>query len=98
MRIDLSTITPNATEHEPSASAVSRAETEASTRAALTQDTANLSPDQAQALAAQVNQLPDVRQEKVAALGRVIAQGNYQVTAQQTAEALISQITLRPAA
>jgi anti-sigma28 factor (negative regulator of flagellin synthesis) len=51
-----------------------------------------------QALAAQVNELPEIRQEKVAALGRAVQSGNYQVTPEQTADALLSELRTRPAA
>src|SRR5277367_4772840 len=62
-------------------------------------DTATLSETQtkAQALAAQVAQLPEIRQEKVAAVGRLINQGKYQVTAEQTAESILSAIVIRKA-
>jgi flagellar biosynthesis anti-sigma factor FlgM len=63
-------------------------------------DTAQLSLDQVrvQALAIQVNALPEVRQEKVAALGRAIRQGSYQVSPQQTADAMIAELLQRSAA
>jgi len=44
------------------------------------------------ALAAQVKQLPDVRQERVAALRQAVESGQYQVSDQQIAEALHAQI------
>jgi flagellar biosynthesis anti-sigma factor FlgM len=63
-------------------------------------DKAVLSSDQArvQSLAAEVNQLPDIRQEKVAALGLAIQQGSYDVTPEQTAVALIGEMQARFAA
>jgi anti-sigma28 factor (negative regulator of flagellin synthesis) len=63
-------------------------------------DKADLWLDQGrvQALVAEVNHLPEVRQEKVAALSRVISQGNYRVTPQQTAEALLTQMQVGSAA
>jgi flagellar biosynthesis anti-sigma factor FlgM len=66
----------------------------------LAGDTAQLSLDQAriQALATQVNALPEVRQEKVAALGRAVRQGSYQVSPQQTADAMIAELLQRSAA
>jgi len=67
---------------------------------AVAGDTAELSGDQvrAQALAAQVNQLPEVRQEKVDALGLAIRQGSYDVSAEQTAEAMLGEMQSRFAA
>lgn len=68
--------------------------------ASAANDTAQLSSDQAgiQDLVAQLNELPEVRQEKVASLSRAIDQGTYQVTPEQTAEALISELQVRSAA
>ena len=62
-------------------------------------DTAEISPDQVrvQSLAAQVNALPEIRQNKVEALGRAIREGTYQVSAEQTAAAMLSELA-RPAA
>ncbi len=58
-------------------------------------DTAQLSADQVrvQALSAQVNALPEIRQEKVAALGRAIRDGTYQVSPEQTAEAMLAEFS-----
>jgi flagellar biosynthesis anti-sigma factor FlgM len=63
-------------------------------------DSAQLSTDQAklQALSAAVLQLPEVRQEKVTALAEQVQQGSYQVSAQQTAEALMNALTTNRAA
>jgi flagellar biosynthesis anti-sigma factor FlgM len=51
-----------------------------------------------QTLSAAVLQLPEIRQEKVAALADQVQQGNYPVTAQQTAEALLTALTKNRAA
>jgi len=63
-------------------------------------DKAVLSADQArvQSLTAEVNQLPDIRQEKVAALGLAIQHGSYEVTPEQTAEAMMGEMQARFAA
>jgi flagellar biosynthesis anti-sigma factor FlgM len=63
-------------------------------------DRAQLSTDlvKVQELSAAVLQLPEVRQEKVTALGAQIKNGNYAVTAQQTAEALLAALTTNRAA
>lgn len=47
---------------------------------------------------AALSQLPDVRQEKVSALAEMVRSGNYAVTAEQTAEAMISHMVSRAAA
>ena len=46
-----------------------------------------------QALSAAVGQMPEIRQERVAALSQMISQGSYQVSAEQLAEALIRHAT-----
>jgi|SRR5580698_2063850 flagellar biosynthesis anti-sigma factor FlgM len=63
-------------------------------------DSAQLSTDhvKVQALSAAVLQLPEIRQEKVAALAAQVQTGNYQVGAQQTAEALLTALTTNRAA
>ncbi|MGO9648751.1 MAG: flagellar biosynthesis anti-sigma factor FlgM [Terriglobales bacterium] len=63
-------------------------------------DSTRLSTDQAnvQALSAAVLQLPEIRQDKVAALTEQVQKGSYQVTAQQTAEALLTALTTNRAA
>jgi flagellar biosynthesis anti-sigma factor FlgM len=57
-------------------------------------DRAELSLDQVRvsALAAKINDLPEVRQEKVAALADAIHSGNYNVSPEQTAEAMLSEM------
>ena len=50
-----------------------------------------------QQLASQVNQLPEIRQDKVAALQRAVQAGNYHVTPAQTAGALFSAMQRSPA-
>jgi flagellar biosynthesis anti-sigma factor FlgM len=66
----------------------------------LAADVAKLSPDyvRTQVLTEAVNQLPEVRQDKVAALAQLIRSGNYAVTPEQTAEALLSHMAGCPAA
>jgi flagellar biosynthesis anti-sigma factor FlgM len=61
---------------------------------------AQLSGDRARvrSLAAQVNALPETRQEKVGVLGPAVRDGSYQVSAEQMAEAMISEMLARPAA
>jgi flagellar biosynthesis anti-sigma factor FlgM len=97
MRIDLGAILPEAPEPGQSA--------KPNVRPALNGvhaggDTAKLSQSQGRIdeLTSQVKQLPDIRQEKVAALKLAIEQGSYQVTPGQAAEALISAMQIRSAA
>ena len=61
---------------------------------------AQLSTDHfsAAALSAAVSQFPEVRQEKVAALAEQLRTGNYEVSAKQTAEAMVSQMRASQAA
>jgi flagellar biosynthesis anti-sigma factor FlgM len=63
-------------------------------------DSAQLSTDQSklQALSAAVLRLPEIRQEKVAALAEQVQRGTYQVEARQTAEALLTALTANRAA
>ena len=61
------------------------------------QDRADLTSahSRAAALAALVNQQPEVRQEKVAAIAAALRQGSYQVSPEQTAEAILSELHAR---
>jgi flagellar biosynthesis anti-sigma factor FlgM len=63
-------------------------------------DSTQLSADQVrvQALGTAVLHLPEIRQEKVEALAEQVRQGNYQVSAQQTAGALLNALTTNRAA
>jgi flagellar biosynthesis anti-sigma factor FlgM len=53
---------------------------------------------QVQALAAQVLQLPEVRQEKVNALRQMVLGSSYQPSSEQVAEALFAHMLVKPAA
>jgi negative regulator of flagellin synthesis FlgM len=100
MRIDQNTAIP-ATTDAGQAKAASRLPSKSvGNTEGLAGDQAELSAVQAriQTLVAQVNRLPEVRQEKVAALGQAVREGRYQVSAEQTAEAIISQAPVRSAA
>ena len=101
MRIDLNAIIPEAPDPGQSAKAGGQAASGNSSTAGLTgADTAQLSRDagRVQDLVSQVNQFPEIRQDKVAALQQAIKDGTYSVTAGQSAEALISAIQIRSAA
>jgi flagellar biosynthesis anti-sigma factor FlgM len=66
----------------------------------LGEDQAQLSGGhvQVQALAAQVAQFPEIRQEKVAALRQVVLNGSYQRSSKQVAAALFEHMVVMPAA
>jgi flagellar biosynthesis anti-sigma factor FlgM len=66
----------------------------------LGEDQAQFSGSQAQvqALAEQVLQFPEIRQEKVNALRQVVIGGNYQVSSKQVAGALFAHLLVTPAA
>jgi len=66
----------------------------------LAPDTSALSSGGANvlALAAAVNQLPDIRQEKVAALAQQVRGGTYSPPPEQSAAALMSYMLLPSAA
>jgi flagellar biosynthesis anti-sigma factor FlgM len=63
-------------------------------------DTAAISPDQVrvQSLVAQVSAFPEIRQDRVDALSRSIREGSYQVSAEQTAAAILSEMAQAAAA
>jgi flagellar biosynthesis anti-sigma factor FlgM len=96
MRIDLTTASQlreagKATGSNPAAAQAS------SSDGILGTDKAQLSGDRGrvQALNAQVNGLPEIRQAKVEALGRAIRNGSYHVSSEQTAEALMAEMQSR---
>jgi flagellar biosynthesis anti-sigma factor FlgM len=53
---------------------------------------------QVQALAAQVLQFPEIRQEKVNALRQLVLGGSYQPSGRQVAEAVFAHMLVTPAA
>ena len=93
MRIDLNHKLQNICDIGSSEQASTRAQNNAA-KTNFADDRAELSPDQvrAQSLASQANDLPDVRQEKVNALGLAIQQGRYSVTPEQTAAAMLEDM------
>lgn len=96
MRIDPNTRITDAGEAGGSAKAGSKAASGTS-GGGLASDQAELSPDQARVgtLAAQVNNLPEIRGEKVAAIASAVRKGTYQVSPEQTAEAILSELQAR---
>jgi flagellar biosynthesis anti-sigma factor FlgM len=99
MRVNLNP-SPEAPDVGQGTPAGARANTANAAGQALGEDSAQLSSDQArvQSFAAQVNNLPEIRQEKVDALRRVIREGSYEVSPEQTADAMLSEAQVRPAA
>ena len=63
----------------------------------MTSPESGLSPDAARVceLVAQVSRLPEVRREKVAAIKGALQDGSYRVSAEQLAEAMISELEAR---
>ena len=94
MRIDLNNTLRDAGNIGSAESSSSRSQASVAVKADLRDDKAELSPDQVrvQSLASQVNDAPDVRQEKVTALGLAIQQGRYNVTPEQTAAAMLDDM------
>ena len=99
MRIDLNANVGQTLDAGPAGKAVSHAGSNA-VRVGLEGDSTELSSDQVkvQTLSAAVLQLPEIRQDKVTALAEQMQNGNYQVGAQQTAEALLTALTANRAA
>jgi flagellar biosynthesis anti-sigma factor FlgM len=99
MRIDLTGIREPQDAERPEQSS-GRARGGVGPAGALADDKAEISLDQVrvQALVAQASRVPDVRQQRVAALGRAIQQGSYEVSPEQTAEAMLTEIAPRFAA
>jgi len=97
MRIDNNARIPDAPEP---GQAKSSSPAVAGSGSGLASDTAKLSIGQSavQTLAAKVSDVPEVRQERVAALARAVRDGSYQVAPEQTAEALIVHMMQAPAA
>ena len=94
MRIDLNRNIPGAQgSEEPTRTGVREAARSPGVEGA--EDAAKLSWGRAsvQALSASVHQLPEIRQERVAALAQMIRTDTYQVTAEQIADRLISHMS-----
>ncbi len=94
MRIDISSAVTPSSEAQTKAQPGGRAAAPPQGSAAAAGDQTRLSLDQGriQTLAAQASGVPEIRQEKVAALARLVSGGQYRVSAQQTAEAIVSQL------
>jgi flagellar biosynthesis anti-sigma factor FlgM len=99
MRVDLNANVGQTADAGQAGKAGSRAVSDAGS-AGLEGDSAQLSTDQTRvnALSTAALQLPEIRRDKVAALAEQVQNGNYQVGAQQTAEALLTALTTNRAA
>lgn len=97
MRIDLQ-YGPQQAEQSDRNSQASQVPNSAANRVEVGQDQTVFSGAhvQAQALAAQAAQLPEVRQDKVEALRQAIQSGRYQLDPQRTAGALFTQMAYSP--
>jgi len=96
MRIDLIVRVPDTPDSGPTKANARAAEASSS----LAADTAKLWTDhnRVAALSAKVNHLPEIRQEKVAALAKKVREGSYQTTPEQTAAAMIGHLVIAPLA
>ena len=95
MRIDPNTKVSGPQNSEQIDKAGSRITSAALQRELLGEDQAHFSPDQARVrgLAAEANRLPEIRQERVAALASAVRNGTYNVTPEKTASAILDHIT-----
>jgi flagellar biosynthesis anti-sigma factor FlgM len=93
MRIDLSNSIQQTLDPAGSANSTRTSSQSKATDSAA--DVTKLSPEyeKVQSLAASVSQVPEMRQERVAALSESIRAGNYGVSSKQTAEALLSYMS-----
>jgi flagellar biosynthesis anti-sigma factor FlgM len=98
MRVNLNQAAQTAAESNTAASAARN--NQAAANNVFGEDQAQLSGVhvQVQALAAQVAQLPEVRQERVNALRQVVSEGSYQPGPEQTAQAMLDHMLVAPAA
>lgn len=80
----------------PEAHAAERADDEP-IQTSLVQGSTDQYADQARAswLAAQASTSPEIRSDRIAAIKAAIASGTYQVSAEQTAEAILSEQQIR---
>ena len=100
MRIDPNQGTQTLAETNRGPGQSSSAESGSAVSSVFGQDQAQLSgePAQIQALAAQAFQLPEVRQERVAALRQVVESGDYHPSAEDVAGAMMASMMVEPAA
>ena len=100
MRIDLNYAPPTASETNRSSVQNAAAGGSSAAGTDLGEDQAQLSGAhvQVQALATLASQLPEVRQERVQTLRQAVASGQYQVSPDEVAAALLAHLTAQRAA
>ena len=100
MRIDLQSNPQPLPETNRSSAPSSPATNSSAPRTAAAEDQAELSGAcvQVQALAAQVSQLPEIRQERVQRLCQAVESGSYTADARAVAGAMLAQMISRSAA
>ena len=98
MRIDLTGKSPESRQAEQTKQSSSRVNSSPPDRSDFGEDKAKLTLDRSRIseLELQVKQLPDVRAERIKALAGRLKDGSYDVTPQQTAEAMMSEMLRRP--
>jgi flagellar biosynthesis anti-sigma factor FlgM len=98
MRIDLNASLLGAPDAARPNKSSSRNGAASSSRETADGDVTQLSPDQIRlrSLESRVNSMPEIRQERVEALGKAIRNGTYDVTPEQTAEAMLSDVMGSP--
>jgi flagellar biosynthesis anti-sigma factor FlgM len=94
MRIDLNPGVQQTTDPAELSKSSSRPSVDAAA-SGMAADVATLSPDylRAQKLVATVNQLPELRKDRVETLSAALRNGTYSVTSEQTADALLTYMT-----
>jgi flagellar biosynthesis anti-sigma factor FlgM len=94
MRIDLNPSGAEALHSTNRAPSDSRSAAASARQTASSSDRAELSTDQAKvsALASQVSSMPEIRQEKVTELAAAVRNGSYDVSPEQTADAMVSEM------
>ncbi|HZQ67132.1 MAG TPA: flagellar biosynthesis anti-sigma factor FlgM [Terriglobales bacterium] len=98
MRIDLTGKSPESRQAEGASQPKPRVGSNPRDRSTIGEDKAQLSLDQGRIrdLEWQAKQLPEVRSERIKALAQKLESGAYEVTPQQTAEAMLSEMLRRP--
>lgn len=95
MRIDLNSVVQQTTDPAQSNQSSLRPSVNAA-NSGIAPDVTTLSGDyvRAQKLAATVNQLPELRQDRVATLSAALRSGTYSQNSEQTADALLAYMTV----
>jgi flagellar biosynthesis anti-sigma factor FlgM len=93
MRIDLNSSAMPELDRSPSATSGAKTHDLTSRPSAIAEDSAMLSTgrDAVQTLKAQLDQIPEIRQQKVESLRQALAEGRYQAHPQQIAAAMVAE-------